>query len=102
MKIFAIEYKWYFPKNYVLKKGKLSMFFRKEIKRKVEIRMHYSQAEINIPSKITLQSQFFLWFPISLVLLKDFLKYVELIAYQLWNKVRIIKKKENVRNELFI
>ena len=30
------------------------MFFGKEIKRKVAIRMHYSQAEIDVPPKKTL------------------------------------------------
>ena len=50
----------FFSKNYVLKKGKILMFFGKEIKRKAAIRMHYSQAEIDIPPKITLQVEFFL------------------------------------------
>ena len=36
------------------------MFFGKEIKQKVAIRMHYSQAEIDIPPKITLKPEFFL------------------------------------------
>ena len=36
------------------------MIFGKEKKRKVAIRMHYSQAEIDIPPKITLQPEFFL------------------------------------------
>ena len=31
------------------------MFFGKELKRKVAIRMHYSQADIDVPPKITLQ-----------------------------------------------
>ena len=44
----------FFLKNYVLKKEKTLMFFGKEIKRKVAIRMHYSQADIDIPPKITL------------------------------------------------
>ena len=48
--------------------------FRKKIKLKVAIRMHYSETEIDIPPKITLQLEFFLWSPSSLVLLKDFLK----------------------------
>ena len=38
-----------------MKKEKILMFFGKEIKRKVAIRMQYNQAEINIPPKITLQ-----------------------------------------------
>ena len=63
-----------FSKNYVLKKGKILMFFGKEIKRKAAIRMHHSQAEIVISPKITSQPEFFLWSPFSLVLLKDFLK----------------------------
>ena len=46
--------------------------FGKEIKRKVAIRMHYSQAEIDIPPKITLQPEFFLRSPLFLVLLKNF------------------------------
>ena len=50
----------FFRINYVLKKGKLLMFFEKEIKGKVAIRMHYSQAEIDILPKITLQPEFFL------------------------------------------
>ena len=36
------------------------MCFGKEIKVKVAIRMHYNQAEIDIPPKITLQPEFFL------------------------------------------
>ena len=36
------------------------MFFGKEIERKVAIRMHYSQAEMDIPPKTTLQPKFFL------------------------------------------
>ena len=50
----------FFSKNYVLKYGKILMFFGKEIKRKVTIRIHYSQAEKEIPAKITLQPEFFL------------------------------------------
>ena len=42
--------KLYFEK----KKGKILMNFEKEIKRKVAKSMHYSQAEIDIPPKITL------------------------------------------------
>ena len=34
-------------------------FFEKEIKRKAAIRMHYSQAEMYIPPKITLQPEIF-------------------------------------------
>ena len=77
LKTFANEYYWFFLiflKNYVLKKGKILMFFKKEIKQKVAIRMHNSQAEIDMPPKITLQPEFFLWSPFSLVLLKDFFK----------------------------
>ena len=48
----------FFRKINVLKKDKLLMFFGKEIKRKVAIRMHYSQAEVHIPPKITLQPEF--------------------------------------------
>ena len=57
--MFADEYKWIFSKNYVLKKGKILMFLEKEIKWKEAIRMHYSQAEIDVPPKITLQPDFF-------------------------------------------
>ena len=64
----------FFLKNYALKKVKILMFFGKEIKWKVTIRMHYSQAEIDVPPKITLQPEFFPWSPFSLVLLKNFLK----------------------------
>ena len=46
--------------NYVLKKGKKIVFFGKEVKRKVAIRTHYSQAEIDIQQKIALQPEFFL------------------------------------------
>ena len=62
-KIFANEYYWIFSKNYFLKKGKTLMCFGKEIKRKVAIRMHYSQAKIDEPPKITLEFEFFLWSP---------------------------------------
>ena len=48
--------------------------FGKEIKWKVIIRMHYSQAEIDIPPKITLQPELFLWYPFSLMLLMDIFK----------------------------
>ena len=50
---------FFFSKNYVLKTGKIRSFGKK-IKRKVAMRMHYSQAEINIPPKFTLQLEFFL------------------------------------------
>ena len=43
----------FFLKNYVLKKAKILIFFRKEIKWKVVIIMHYCQAEIGILPKIT-------------------------------------------------
>ena len=63
-KIFANEYQYYFSKNYVLKKGKILMFFGKEIKQKVAIRMHYQQytyqAEIYILLKTTSEPEFFL------------------------------------------
>ena len=36
------------------------MFFGKEIIRKLVIRMHYSQAEIDMPQKTVLQPEFFL------------------------------------------
>ena len=49
-----------FSKNYALKRGKILMFFGMEIKRKVAIKMHYSQAEIDVPAKIELQPEFFL------------------------------------------
>ena len=49
------------------------MFFGKEVKRKVAIRMHYNQAKIDVLPKITLQPEFFLS-PFSLVILKAFLK----------------------------
>ena len=42
------------------KKRKILMLFGKEMKRKVAIRMHYSQTQIDMPQKITLQSEFFL------------------------------------------
>ena len=51
------------------------MFFGKEIKRKVAKRMHYSQAELDISPKITLQTEYFLWYPLYLVLLMDLLKF---------------------------
>ena len=50
------------------------MFFGNKIKRKVAIRMHYNQAAIDIPPKITLQPEFFHRSSFPLVLLKDFLK----------------------------
>ena len=50
----------FFEKLCFLKKGKILMFFVEEIKRKVAIRIHYRQAELDISSKITLQSEFFL------------------------------------------
>ena len=65
---------FFLKKNYFLKKGKMLMFFGKETKWKVVIRMHYNQAEIDIPQKITLQSEFFLLSHLSLMLLTDFLK----------------------------
>ena len=43
----------FFLKIFVLKKEKILMFFGKEIKWKVVIMMHYCQAEIGIPPKIT-------------------------------------------------
>ena len=55
---------------------------RKEIKRKVVIRMHYSQAEIDIPSKMTLESEFFLSSPFSLVLLTNFMYNYQFINYE--------------------
>ena len=48
---------FFFSKNYVLKNGKISMFFGKEIKRKVAIRIYCS------PPKNTLQPEFFFWSP---------------------------------------
>ena len=36
------------------------MFFGKEIKGEMAIRIHYSQAERDIPPKITLQHEFFI------------------------------------------
>ena len=50
------------------------MFFGKEIKLNVTIRMHYSQAEKDMPPKFTLQPKFFFLIPIFLVLLKHFFK----------------------------
>ena len=49
----------FFLKKYLLRKGKI-FFFGQNIKKKVVIRMHYSQLEVDIPPKITLQSEFFL------------------------------------------
>ena len=43
----------FFEKLY-FEKMKILMFFGKEIKQKVAIKMHYSQAEIDILPKITL------------------------------------------------
>ena len=55
--------------------------------------MHYYEAEIDIPPKIMLQSEFFLWYPFSVALyLQTFKKYAQLSVYQLWNSARIIKK----------
>ena len=59
-----------FLKNYVLKKRKIIMFCGKEIKRKVAISMHYTQAEIDVPPKITLQPEFFLWSPFFFSVIK--------------------------------
>ena len=38
--------------------------------------MHYSQADVDIPLKITFEPEFLLEYPFSLMLLMDFLKYV--------------------------
>ena len=82
-----IIYKWiltiffFFLKNYVLKKGKIIIFFGQEIKRKVAKRMHYSEAEIDISPIITLQPEFFLRSSFSLVLLMNFLKIWVIIGF---------------------
>ena len=47
-KFLQINTNEFFPKNYVLKKGKILMFYGKELKRKMAIRMHYSQSESDI------------------------------------------------------
>ena len=51
----------FFLKNYFffLKKGKIFMYFGKNVKWKMVIRMHYSQAEMDIPPKMTLQPDIF-------------------------------------------
>ena len=53
----------------------------------VAIRMHYSQAELDIPPNIALEPEFFLLSPFSLVLLKDFLKICKInsISYEIWS-----------------
>ena len=66
----------FFWKNYVLRKGKILMFIGREIKRKVAIRMDYSQAEIDIQPKITLQPEFFLWPPFFLSVIKRLFKNI--------------------------
>ena len=48
----------FFEKLCFEKRENINVFW-KDIKRKVAIRMHYSQAEIDISSKITLQPKFF-------------------------------------------
>ena len=50
----------FFKKICFEKRKKILMYFGKEIKRKLAIKMHYSQAEIDIPPKITLQPEFLL------------------------------------------
>ena len=50
---------FFFSKNYVLKTGKIRSFGKK-IKRKVAMRMQYSQAKIGMPPKMTLHPEFFL------------------------------------------
>ena len=50
----------FFEKLCFKKRKTINVFFGKEIKRKVSIRMHYSQAEIDMPPKITLQPECFL------------------------------------------
>ena len=78
------------------KKGKILMFFGKEIKQKVSIRMHYIQADIEIPPKIALQPEFFLYFPFSLVLLKDFLKICSIFSLSIFKYGQNSKKSKNV------
>ena len=82
-----------FSEKLFLKKRKILMSFGKETKRKMAIRMHFSQAQIDVSPKIALQLEIFFWSPFPLVLLRDFFKkYLELTVYQLWNMVRIIRK----------
>ena len=80
-KIFVNKKYWIFSKNYILKKRENINVFWKEIKWKVAKRMFYSQAEIDISPKITLQPEFLLWSPFSLVLLMDFLKILVIIGF---------------------
>ena len=79
-------------------------FFGKEIKWKVVIRMHYSQTEINILPKITLQPEFFLWCPSSLMLLVDFLKIciIIILSFMKYGQNNNKKKCKNAWNDLFI
>ena len=50
----------FFEKLCFEKRENIIMFFGKEIKRKLTIKMNYNEAEIDIPPKITLQPEFFL------------------------------------------
>ena len=45
--------------------------------------MIFGKAEIDIPPKIALQPNFFLWYPLSLMLLMAFLKNMYNYHYQL-------------------
>ena len=56
------------------KKEKSNVFFLKEIKRKVAIRMCNSQAEIDMPPKITLQPEIFPLIPFFLSVMKRLFK----------------------------
>ena len=58
----------FFRKIIFLKKENINVFWKGK-KRKVAVRMHYSQAELYITSKITLQPKFLILSNFSLVLL---------------------------------
>ena len=57
--------------------------------------MHYNQAEIDIPPKITLQPEFFVWFHFSLVSLTDFSKLC--IIFSLSSMKYSQNNKKNVK-----
>ena len=60
--------------------------------------MHYSEAEIDIPPKITLQPEFFLWSPFSLVLRF----FVELsLSTMKYSQNNNKKKCKNAWNDFF-
>ena len=95
----------FFQKNFFMKKGKILVFFGKEIKRKGGNKNAImSGSDLLIAKKYT-TTWVFLLIPFFFSVIKRFFKkYVELTVDQLWNTpIIIIKKKiKNVRNELFI